>query len=109
MRFSCAVNYLLEKFKTKLTNRKSSTVAASTSALAVSACGGGPSGSETQVKDFLVPMLHLLLTMSLSQTWTQILKFLRPPILILLGFITGDGPVDFHITPMLENFERVIY
>ena len=104
-----AIEYYLQKFRCKSVARSSSIVATGSSALAITACGGGSGGSNAQVKGFpdsYVAPTSDYVTPTKSDPSFEILKpiYLDPYWVASLEMDQSDA----HITTMLADFERVI-
>ena len=102
--------YFLKKFKNKGLTRTTSTTTTSSSVLAVAACGGGSGESDSQVRGFpssyIAPVSNYVAPTEKDPNF-EILKptFSDPYWVSSLEMDRWDE----HITPMIENFERVIH
>ena len=104
-----AIEYYLQKFRSESVARSSSIISTGSSALAVTACGGGSGGSDAEVKGFpnsYVAPTSDYVTPTESDPNFEILKpiYLDPYWVASLEMDQSDA----HITPMLADFERVI-
>jgi serralysin len=101
--------YYLKKFRRSV-GRTSLLATTGTSTLAVTACGGGSSGSDTQTKGFpnsyVEPLSNFVAPTERDPNF-EILK----PIHIDPYWVASleMHQWDAHVTPMLENFGRVIH
>lgn len=102
--------YFLKKFKNKGLTRTTSTTTTSSSVLAVAACGGGSGESDNQVRGFpssyIAPVSNYVAPTEKDPNF-EILKstFSDPYWVSSLEMDRWDE----HITPMIENFDRVIH
>ncbi len=102
--------YFLKKFKNKGLTRTTSTTTTSSSILALAACGGGSGESDNQVRGFpssyIAPVSNYVAPTEKDPNF-EILKstFSDPYWVSSLEMDRWDE----HITPMIENFDRVIH
>ncbi len=104
-----AIEYYLKKFRHKSVGRSSLPAATGTSALAITACGDGSGKSDTQLKGFpksYVPPTPNFFSPTERDPNFEILKSIYSDPYWITS-LEMDNPDD-HITPMLEDFDRII-